>query len=95
MSVSGALLAGLAEAIVAAYLDDCEDRGLKRKTIAWYRWHLERCTRWLVCEPGFHALDLVSARGLAAYFASTRDLARNTRRHMVAALSAFGSWWQG
>jgi site-specific recombinase XerD len=95
MTLSRQLLDWLARSIVVAYLDDCEDRGLKAKTIAWYGWHLERCQNWLAAEAGFSALDLVTADGLSAYFRSTRDLARNTRRHMVAALSAFGGWLAG
>lgn len=89
---SSSLVRWLADCLVEAYLDDRENVGLKPKTLDWYRWHLGRAQKWLEDAPEWHALDILTPEGLQAYYRSTRNLAKTTRRHMVAALQAFGAW---
>jgi len=84
----------LSESFIRAYLDDCEDKGLRPKTTEWYGYHLRRARNWLESEPRCHALGILDARQMANYYRSTRNLAINTRRHMVSALRAFGTWLQ-
>ncbi len=90
---SSALLHWLSECIIAAYLEDCEDRGLTDKTIDWYAWHLRRARDWLSDEPGHTPCDLVTPAGMTSYYRSTRKtLANNSRVYMVNCLQTFGKW---
>lgn len=92
--LSLSLINWLSESIIAAYLDDCRDRELAAKTVTWYQYHLQRARDWLENQPStsLHALGILDPAQLTAYYSSTRNLSTNTRRHMVAALRAFGSW---
>lgn len=92
MKLGDRLLRWLADIIVEAYLDDCRDRELRERTVTWYAWHLRRARDWLAATPGYHDLGILEPEGLAAYYHSTRGLAKNTRYHMVAALHAWGEW---
>jgi integrase/recombinase XerD len=95
VSAGDRLVHWLSEQVIESYLDSCLDRGLAPKTVKWYRWHLRRARDWLEAEPGYHALDFLSEEGLRAYYRSTRDLARTSRRALVAAMQAFGTWLEG
>lgn len=76
------------ENLIEKYLDNCRDRGLAAKTVKWYGWHLRRCHAWLMANNR----TTLDAGALAAYVHSCSNLAHSSRRYMIAALKAFGSW---
>jgi len=94
--IGGRVCVAVAAFIIEVYCRSCDERGLSVNTVSWYRWHLERGRDWLIASRGLcHACDFLTCEGVETYYRSTGDLSRNTRRYMVAAWRAFGTWLEG